>query len=297
LFIEVIHKYLADGSLNIVFTFAVKSKMKKQVIFKGHKINYSVKGTGSAIVLIHGFTEHPGIWDAFTEELSKQYMVVCPALPAHGGSEFPEDLSMEFMADSIVSVLKNENISKAVFVGHSMGGYAMLNLAERYPHLCAGVCMFHSSGRADSPEVKQNRERAIEIIHNNHGGFLQSFIPDLFAQENRNRLEIEINQLIEQSNTLTSDGLIACMQAMKNRGGSIEFLALTSIPTAFILGKQDSRIQFEAVLAQAALPKYSQILILGDCGHMGYLEKQNETLQFVKHFIEYCNSITSGILS
>jgi pimeloyl-ACP methyl ester carboxylesterase len=282
---------------DIVFTFAIKNTMKKEAIFKGHKINYFVKGTGSAIVLIHGFTEHPGIWDAFSHELSKKYKVVCPALPAHGGSEFPTDLTMEFMADSIVAVLENEHISQAVFVGHSMGGYAMLNLAERYPHLCAGVCLFHSSGRADSPEVKQNRERAIEIISNNHGGFLQSFIPDLFAQKNRERLEDEINHLIEQSSTITSGGLIACMQAMKNRSGSIEFLALTSIPVGFILGKQDSRIQFEAVLAQAALPKYSQILILGDCGHMGYLEKYDETLQFAQHFIEYCNSITLGVVS
>ena len=198
---------------------------------------------------------------------------------------------------SPIAVLRNEDISKAVFVGHSMGGYAMLNLAERYSHLCAGVCLFHSSARADSPEVKQNRERAIEIIGNNHGGFLQSFIPDLFAQQNRDRLFKEIDQLMLHSASLTSQGLIACMNAMKNRSGSIEFLALTSIPVGFILGKQDSRIQFEAVLAQAALPKYSQILVLGDCGHMGYLEKYEETLQFVSHFVSYCNSIIHEVAS
>ena len=257
----------------------------KHIIHKGCKIHYNIKGNGPALMLIHGYTEHQGIWDHFKQQLIKSFTVITPDLPAHGKSEFPAyGLTIEFMADCLMAILKNEKITKATLIGHSMGGYAMLSFAEQYSEFCNGICLFHSTARADSPEIKTNRERTIEIISKNHTGFLYSFIPDLFAVSNRERLQTEIDSLVEKAAEISPEGLAACMEAMKDRQGSIELLALANFPVGFIIGKQDSRVSCDAVLAQSALPKQSHVLILDDCGHMGYLEKPEETLAFIRYF-------------
>lgn len=262
-----------------------KIKMKKQIIYLGCKINYDIDGKGPALILIHGFTEFPGVWNSFIAELKNSFTIITPALPAHGGSDFPEtELTMEFIADSLYKILKQEKIMNAVFVGHSMGGYAMLQFAEKYPQFCKSICLFHSTARADTPEVRTSRDRTIDIIRKNHLGFLNSFIPDLFAEDNREKFENEIQLLISHANSIHTDGLIACMEAMKERQGSIELLALTNIPVGFVIGKQDSRVAFETLLAQSALPRQSHVLILNECGHMGHIEKTKETLNFIRYF-------------
>jgi pimeloyl-ACP methyl ester carboxylesterase len=258
--------------------------MIKSIQVSNKKIQYNIIGNGPPLVFIHGFTEHPGIWNSFADQLSSDYRVIIPALPAHGGSEYTDDLTMDFMADCMYEILNSENISEATFFGHSMGGYAMLNLASRYPQLCKGICLFHSSATADSEEIKKNRERTIEIIRNNHGQFLHQFIPDLFAENHREKLEPEIQSLIQEASKIQPEGLIACMNAMKNRRSHLDVLTEIHCPVGFIIGKQDSRIIFQSILAQTALPNESHVLILQDCGHMGYLEKPGETLDFIRYF-------------
>lgn len=236
-------------------------------------------------MFIHGFTEHAGIWNHFVSRLESDYRIITPSLPAHGGSGFPAiGLNMEFMADCLYKIVKEEKIEKMTIVGHSMGGYAMLGFAEKYPQFCKNICLFHSSARADTAEIRTNRDRTIRLIRSNHVGFLHSFIPDLFAEENREKLEKPIHELIGKAKEIPMEGLIACVEAMKERQGSIELLARINIPVGFIIGKQDSRVTFDSVLAQSALPKQSHILILNDCGHMGYLEKPEETLNFIRYF-------------
>jgi pimeloyl-ACP methyl ester carboxylesterase len=259
--------------------------MEKEIKYRGCKIKYETTGQGPCLMFIHGFTEHSGIWNDFTKELSSSFKIIAPSLPAHGGSQFPDTgLTMEFMADCIYKIVKEEKVEKLSMTGHSMGGYVLLSFAEKYPQYCKNICLFHSTARADTPNIKENRNRTIKLIKNNHSGFLHSFIPDLFAEIHRERLEEKINDLITSAKQIPAAGLIACIEAMKDRHGSIELLARINIPVAFILGKQDSRISFESVLAQTALPKKSHVLILDECGHMGYLEKRDETLAFIRYF-------------
>ena len=258
--------------------------MNKEITNREIAIAYHTSGEGDALVFIHGFTEHPGIWNSFKEQLSSNFKIIIPSLPAHGESDYPKNMTMDFMADCIAEILKAESITKATLVGHSMGGYAMLNFASRYPQFCKAICLFHSSATADSEEVKSNRERTIEIIRNNHGKFLHQFIPSLFAENHREELSAQIQSQIEEASKIEAEGLIACMNAMKDRKNHLDVLAEINCPVGFVIGKQDSRVNFQSILAQAALPKESHVLILEDCGHMGYLEKPKETLEFLKYF-------------
>lgn len=256
--------------------------------FQDSHIRFSIKGEGPALMLVHGFTESRNIWFDFADKLSREYTVIMPDLPGHGESALIPNLSMDSMADMLNHLIDHLEIPNVVMVGHSMGGYVACRFAEKYGRKLKGLGLFHSSARADTPEIKENRKRTIEIIKQNHAAFLTQFIPSLFFEENKVRLEEEIQFLQNTASQMTVESLIAAMEAMAERSGSLELLTSAPIPFLFIIGKQDSRVDFNNILAQTALPKTSYVLLLDNCGHMGYLEKPKETFAALRGFLQTC---------
>jgi pimeloyl-ACP methyl ester carboxylesterase len=258
--------------------------------FQDVRIRFSIKGEGPTAVLLHGYTESRQIWFDFAEKLSREYTVVMPDLPGHGESSLTPDLSMDSMADMVYELISHLEIPDIILIGHSMGGYVSCRFAEKYPSKVKGLGLFHSSARADTPEIRENRMRTIEIIEQNHSEFLTQFIPSLFYEGNRGNLEEEILFLQNSAAQMSAETLIAAQKAMADRQGSLELLTSASYPMLFIIGKQDSRVDFSKVFAQAALPEKSFVLLLDNCGHMGYLEKPDETFAALKGFLQACTA-------
>jgi pimeloyl-ACP methyl ester carboxylesterase len=75
---------------------------------------------------------------------------------------------------------------------------------------------------------------------------------------------------------------------MRDRPSQLQYLLLTNIPVLSILGKQDSRMPYTQLMAQAVIPSHSEILLLEDVGHMGFIEAPGKTLQAIRHFARRC---------
>jgi pimeloyl-ACP methyl ester carboxylesterase len=264
--------------------------MSQYIEFRSQNVHYTDAGEGPVIVLVHGFTESLAIWKPFSEELSKSFRVICLDLPGHGRTaNFEAMHSMEFMAEVVHAVLSFCRIQKCVLVGHSMGGYVALAFAHLYPEMLKGLVLFHSQADADNEEARQNRDRTIEIVRQDRFGFINQFIPDLFAPANRERLGREIEVLKNQAGSISGKGLVAALEGMKVRNGWRDLLQSLTIPVLFIAGKQDTRIPIDKVIEQIALPKHAEALLLEGVGHMGYLEAAEITLGVISDFTKRIN--------
>ncbi len=263
--------------------------MTKTIKYKNKQINYSDSGQGNVLVLLHGFLESLEMWDNFSAELTRNFRVISIDLPGFGKSDCIKDIhSMSLMAEIVKFVLNSLQIKKCVMAGHSMGGYITLVFADKFPEMLKGICLFHSHSLADTPEVKLNRERSIEIIKSQRENFINRFIPDLFATSNIKSFKHEIEELQKKAGKTSAKGIIAAMQGMKIREDKLDFLSITDIPVLFIAGKQDPRVPIDKVMAQAILPKHSEMLILGDVAHMGHIENKETTLKTLKYFVMKC---------
>lgn len=257
--------------------------------YQSKRINYSIKGTGKTIVLLHGFLESIKIWEDFSNHLSKNFQVVCINLPGHGQSEnIAKVHSMKLMAEVIKKVLDELEIKKCVLVGHSMGGYVSLAFAEKHQNMLSGLCLFHSAVHADSEEVKTNRDRTIKIVKNDHLGFIQNFIPSLFAKESVIKFKSEIEHQKKEGAKTSKEGIIAALEGMKIRTDKYQLLEGLPVPFLMIIGKKDSRIPLSVALEQVAIPNHSEALILGNDGHMGFIEAQTITLHCLNDFAIKC---------
>ncbi len=260
--------------------------------YKNGSIYFEEHGSGNPLVLLHGFPESVKIWYDYKEKLSDSFRLILIDLPGHGRSGMIDEThTMELMADSVKAVLDHLNVSSAVVIGHSMGGYVALALARKHARMLKGLGLFHSTSLADSDEAKQARDRAIEAVKQNHTKFLFGFIPELFAPETKDIFQSEIQNLIDEASNMKPAGILAAQKGMKERTSTLDVLINASFPVMFIAGQKDSRVPFENVWVQMALTETAYSLILRNVGHMGFIEAKIQCLDYLESFTRACYKI------
>ncbi len=254
-------------------------------------LSYTDNGSGLPIVFLHGFCEDKSIWADFIKPLADFHRLICIDLPNFGQSPAMPDATIERMSDAVVETLDHLGIEKCILVGHSLGGYVALAIAESYPYRLLGLALFHSTAYEDSPERKENRNKAIQnITQNGTEPFVKALIISLFspAKKENNNIKIAINHLVEKAKKLPAENLIYTLEAMRNRKERIEVLKQVNIPVLFLVGKDDAAVPLEASLSQCHLPQNSVVHILAEVGHMGMIEAPIEFVKAVKNFVSYC---------
>ena len=261
--------------------------MESFLTYRDKNIAFKTQGNGKAIVLLHGFLESMKIWDDMVNELSSDYQVITIDLPGFGMSDsFDSIHTMEFMADIVNRLLDFLGIDKCILVGHSMGGYIALSFAEKFPEKLKGLVIFHSHAKADTSETKTNRERAIEVIASDKGRFILNFIPNLFAPDNVEKHKEQIDKLIKYSANFSKKGIIAAIEGMKHRDDKTHVLKNAAFPILFIIGKLDPRVPFQDVMKQVSMPQHSELLLLSNVGHMGFIEAKEKCQSSIKCFAD-----------
>lgn len=261
----------------------------KFVEYKNAHIAYSDEGTGKVVVLLHGFLENSNMWQYLQPKLIKQYRVICIDLLGHGKSESVGYVhTMEEMADAVYEVLHQLNIEKAIFVGHSMGGYVSLAFADLYPEMMNGLVLLNSTTYADSDERKANRDRAIKAVKHNYKAAISMSIANLFSEANREKLITEINWAREEALETPLQGIVAAQEGMKLRKDRERLLHNTSFAKMLILGKKDPVLDFNENKLQVNGTEVE--LISFEDGHMSHLENKNE---LEKTLLDFLKNITN----
>jgi pimeloyl-ACP methyl ester carboxylesterase len=257
----------------------------KQIQFKNTQINFSDTGKGTAVVLLHGFLENKGMWDFYIPEFAKKNRVIAIDLLGHGSTECLGYVqTMEDNADAVHAVLLELRLRKAVFVGHSMGGYIALALAELYPDSIKGLVLLNSSAKADSDERKINRDRAIKAVKQSFMNFVSLSIANLFSESNRERLALEIENVKKDALKTPLQGIVASLEGMKIRPDREVLLHLTPFPKLLILGKKDPVLNYEETKEQ--IENTALKLVTFPDGHMSHIENQDELLNVLLAFFK-----------
>ncbi len=275
--------------------------MEKLYKIHNASINYRMEGQGENVVLLHGFGEDGGIWNAQVNYLKNHCRLIILDLPGSGQSVFIDHINIaavsnhspstiEYYADCVLALLLHENIAECILLGHSLGGYITLAFAEKYSRYLKGWGLIHSTAFGDSEERKQSRIKSIELIEE-YGSypFLKNTTPVLFGKEFKKTHPAIIEALIENGNKFFKLSLSQYCVAMKNRPDRIFVLENSIAPVLFVIGTEDVAAPMQDVLQQVHLPKIAYIHILDNIGHMGMLEAPEKLntimLAFIKGFI------------
>lgn len=245
-------------------------------------------GNNPVLVFLHGFLESKEIWPNFVQPLQSQFRVILIDLPGHGhNTARRKNYSLEAAATYVRETLQDLNITKCTLVGHSMGGYVAMALAEKYPEILSGIVLFHSSALPDTDEKKEGRNKTIGFIQQ-HGvaKFMDTFVAPLFYEGNREKQAATIASLTETGKKIAPEAVTGALAGMRDRADRTGVLRQADFPFLFISGKQDQAVTLEQTLAQCHLPKLAYTLFLDQTGHMGMFERPAETLAAIRNFAQ-----------
>lgn len=272
---------------------------QKTISIDNKQVHYTVLGTGTLpVVLVHGFAEDSDVWRYQLEALLKDYRLIIPDLPGSGRSEMIADMSIEGLAACVKQIIDLElqksvpNSGEAdrrevIIIGHSMGGYITLALAEKYPETLGGFGLFHSTAFADSAEKKKVRRRGIEFMQT-HGSyeFIKQSVPNLFTEDFRIKNSAILEDMMARYGNFDPMALIKYYEAMIQRPDRTAVLKSFNKPILFIIGKNDKAISFEDSLKQCHLPQLASVEILEKAAHMGMWEEKEKSSQALLSFLQ-----------
>jgi pimeloyl-ACP methyl ester carboxylesterase len=114
----------------------------------GMEIHTEHAGTGTPVILIHGYTSTLYTWRFNQPELAKNFSVWSLDLPGFGYSDKPKDFdyTLSGYADFVVKFMDAAGIKKAVLVGNSMGGGVAMETYLKYPDRVEKLVLIDSMG-------------------------------------------------------------------------------------------------------------------------------------------------------
>ena len=120
---------------------------ERRLEWRGTPLRYAVGGAGPPLVLVHGLGGTIENWRALAPPLAASHRVVVPDLPGHGHSApLPEARDLDSLADAVVAIAEAEEIRRAVWIGHSLGGVVSLRAAVRRPDVVRGIVLAAAAG-------------------------------------------------------------------------------------------------------------------------------------------------------
>jgi pimeloyl-ACP methyl ester carboxylesterase len=112
-------------------------------------VRYADVGSSElAVVLVHGLGGSIESWEPVMPRLAASHRTIALDLPGHGRSDKPLDFSYrpDAMAEIVERLLVARGISRALWVGNSIGGQVALAAAIAGVRSVAGIVLVNSTG-------------------------------------------------------------------------------------------------------------------------------------------------------
>ncbi|HZY66327.1 MAG TPA: 2-succinyl-6-hydroxy-2,4-cyclohexadiene-1-carboxylate synthase [Rubrobacteraceae bacterium] len=246
-----------------------------------------------AILFLHGFMGSSGDWKAVAAALEEQFYCVAVDLPGHGASVGlpPESYTVEGATRSLVDLLDELAIERAVAVGYSMGGRLALFLALRYPERCAGLFLESASPGLESTAErtarrKSDEEKARRLESENFERFLRDWYRQpLFASLARH--EELLQQTIEARRRNEPRELARSLRGMGigSQPSLWGELAGLRLPTLAVAGALDGKYVGVSRCMATLSPKLRATVVPG-AGHNVRVELTKEYITLLRGFLD-----------
>lgn len=246
------------------------------------------RGSGTPVVLLHGFPLDHTMWDAQIDAVSQQYRVIAPDLRGFGRSGVTDGVvTMEQLADDLDGLLQALGVRQPIVLcGLSMGGYVAFAFRRKYAARLRGLVLCDTRAAADTPEVAAGRlEMADRVLREGPAPLVETMTPKLFAEAvARDRPEV-VESLRRVMMSTDAKGIAAAARGMAQRPDVTGTLGQITCPTLVIVGELDAISTPQQMSAIAEAIPAARLVRIPDCGHMSTLEQPAEVNAAILEFL------------
>lgn len=245
---------------------------------------------GLPVIFIHGFPFDLNMWTPQLKSIPEKFFTIAYDIRGHGESDYGDgQYLIEFFVDDLIELMNYLQISSAVLVGLSMGGYIALRAIERNPERVKALVLCSTKSSADTNEAKIRRARQVKIVKQEGiHRFSQEFLKSIFSEDTfiRSPSTIDlIRKIIDKTSPLS---VASTLIALAARTDTTEALNKIQVPTLLMVGEKDTLTTPDDALKMKNLISNSELHIIPGAAHMINIEN---TVLFNKFLFQFLNNI------
>lgn len=252
-------------------------------------LHHKLVGEGRPVVILHGLFGALDNWMSFARHLSTHsFRCILVDLRNHGHSFHSTHFDYNVMADDIANLLQHLKITRANFIGHSMGGKVVMNLCKSKPSVINKMVVVDIAPRYYAPhhqhildaihlldfDFVKTRKDAEQILKNeiSDNATLQFILKNIYWKTD--------TQLAWRFNVAAIEKNIAAI------GSQIMQSPQSIVPALFVRGEKSNYITPADELQIHSYFMYAEIATAPQAGHWVHADAPewllNKTLEFFK---------------
>ena len=244
-------------------------------------------GSGAALLLIHGWGMHGGMWGQVAEQLAQSYRVHRVDLPGHGASA----ACSPYKLDDLVQQLSAQFDEPLTVCGWSLGGQVAMRWAQLHPAqvqklvlVATTPCFVQQDGWSCAMAAETLQEFAASLLQN-HALTLKRFLAlQLRGSENERELLLDLRARLYANGEPDVRALQGGLDILRDTDLRKQLAQITQA-TLVIAGERDTLTPMSAseYIAQA-LPD-ARLQVIQGAAHAPFLSHPQIFMQHLTRFL------------
>jgi 3-oxoadipate enol-lactonase len=253
----------------------------------GYELAYSLHGDQHqpVVVLSHALATSMDIWAFQLPILAHRFRVLLYDLRGHGRSTTPAGYyTLQELASDLAALLDHLQVSRAAFVGLSIGGMIGQVFALQYPDKLSGLVLCSTGSRTEQQAKATIEERINRVRAEGLKSQVQSTLTRWFTSRFIEQAPATMAWVSDLILATSVDGYAGCGRAIQDLDVT-DALSGVRVKTLLITGEHD--LGFPEKISRAIQQKIanSELILLKGAAHLGNVEQSHLFNEILADFL------------
>ena len=247
-------------------------------------LNFRRYGSGSVLVLQHGFLGGSGYFAPQMASFGSSHDVIAADLPGFAGStgeNIPR--SIADLSAALVDLLDQLDVERFALLGHSMGGMVALQTALDHPDRIDQLILYGTSSSGNLPGRFETFEQTAAQVERDGVETMAKRVTATWFVDGQQAPLYPL--AINAGQGANLDAVLACLKAIPQWDVSARLHEL-EMPSLVIGADKDRSYSIEGIVQLAKDLPNSQLCMLPGCAHNAHLEKSDLFNSVLRYFLK-----------
>jgi esterase len=266
------------------------------------KLYHRKLGKGYPLIILHGLYGSSDNWFTIGRKLSEHFEVWLIDLRNHGQSPHSSEHNYNVMAADLLELMYDNHITKAVVMGHSMGGKVAMNFSLKNAKMISHLIVLDIAPKAYSSSINfdsdsLNHKKIIELMlqFDFTGLTTREQLDNAFANSIK---DAQIRQFLLKNITRGYDdnytwkiNLSAIYTNLNEIIDGVDLKpenlddSIVGFPALFIKGANSEYITSDDEEMIKLIFPYSQFVSISSAGHLLHIEQPEQLIKEIYNFL------------
>jgi pimeloyl-ACP methyl ester carboxylesterase len=263
------------------------------------ELYFRKSGKGPPVVILHGLYGSSDNWMTIARMLEKEFELFIPDQRNHGKSPHSKEFNYTLLTQDVVDFFSQQQITKAVIIGHSMGGKVAMHVARKFPELVSSLILVDIAPKNYYSDLNEESLAHVSILE----ALQKLYLPSITSRDEADHLlsydlkDEKLRSFLLKNLKRTGDRKfewLLNLHAIKENFSEISegFLAsdwdniqIEGFPVLFIKGEKSNYISKEDIPVIKRIFPAADLIEIPETGHWLHAEKPAEFAKTVNDFI------------